>query len=377
VQDLHTMRALPQPPRRSATEPQRGHTRWGCSRSVSVTFVMTVMISDDARRGHYNDEVTRSHHDGLGVAVYRGDELARYGFADDHPFGADRHAIFWQGMEARGLADRVLVVPPAAASRDEIESFHTSAYADRVVELSRRGVGYLDYGDTPAFPGADEAAGWVVGSTLNAVGRLMEGACRRAFVPIAGLHHARRSTAGGFCVYNDCAIAIEILRSRWGVRRIAYVDIDAHHGDGVFYAFEEDPDVVIGDIHQDGRTLYPGTGAAHETGLGSAEGSKLNIPLLPGADDTTFLHEWNRIEHHIDSAAPEFVILQCGADGLAGDPLAHLEYSATAHRRATADLCRIADRHCGGKLLALGGGGYDPAGIADAWCAVVAAMLCS
>jgi acetoin utilization protein AcuC len=319
--------------------------------------------------------VTRSHDEDREVAVYRGDELARYGFADDHPFGADRHGAFWRGMEARGLGDKVDIARPVAASRDEIESFHTPAYVDRVIEQSRQGVGYLDYGDTPAFPGAYDAAGWVVGSTLNAAKRLLEGSCRRAFVPIAGLHHARRSTAGGFCVFNDCAIAIEILRSRWNVRRIAYVDIDAHHGDGVFYAYEDDPDVVIGDIHQDGRTLYPGTGAAGETGRGRAEGTKLNIPVLPGADDATFLHQWKRIEQLIDGAAPEFVILQCGADGIAGDPLTHLQYSAAAHRRATADLCRIADRHCGGKLLALGGGGYDSTGIADAWCSVVEAML--
>jgi acetoin utilization protein AcuC len=133
--------------------------------------------------------------------------------------------------------------------------------------------------------------------------------------------------------------------------------------------------VVIGDIHEDGRFLYPGTGASHENGTGAAEGTKLNIPLPPGAGDEAFLDAWRRIEEHIDEARPELVLLQCGADGLAGDPLTHLEYTAAVHRLATARLCELADRHCDGRILALGGGGYNPQGIADGWCAVVEALL--
>jgi len=309
------------------------------------------------------------------VAVTYGEDLARYGFGHGHPFGFDRLGIFWSGMVERGLTARVDVVQPATASREEIERFHSRGYIDQVVQQSIDGEGFLDYGDTPAFPGIYEAAAWVVGSTLDAVRRLMDGRARHVFVPIAGLHHARRHSAGGFCVFNDCGVAIEQLRLRHGVRRIAYVDIDAHHGDGVYYAFDDDPEVFIGDIHEDGRFLYPGTGRADENGTGEAEGTKLNIPLPPGAGDHAFFDAWARVEAHIDDAKPEFVILQCGADGLAGDPLTHLEYTAAAHRRATSRLCEFADRHCGGRLLALGGGGYNPRGIADAWCAVVEAML--
>ncbi len=195
------------------------------------------------------------------VIVYHGDELARYGFGHGHPFGLDRLGSFWSGMidlEARQNESRSAA--PIMATRDEIESFHSAAYVDRVVRQSADGVGFLDYGDTPAFPGVYEAAAWVVGSTLDAVHRLMDGRARRAFVPIAGLHHARRNAAGGFCVFNDCGVAIEILLSKYDLKRIAYVDIDAHHGDGVLYAFEENPDIIIADIHEDGRFLYPGTG---------------------------------------------------------------------------------------------------------------------
>jgi len=309
------------------------------------------------------------------VLVYHGDELAEYGFGNDHPFGIDRLGNFWTGMVERDLVERVEVAAPVKATRDEIESFHSTKYVDQVVLQSAHGEGFLDYGDTPAFRGVFEAAAWVAGSTLDAVAGLMNNRAHQALVPIAGLHHAQRHTAGGFCVFNDCGIAIEILRSRHGVNRIAYVDIDAHHGDGVFYAFEGDPGVFIGDIHEDGRYLYPGTGAAHETGSGTAEETKLNIPLPPGAGDDVFYEAWERIEAHIDAAGPEFVIFQCGADGLAGDPLTHLEFTAAAHRHAAARLCRLADRHCDGRILALGGGGYNPQGIADAWCAVVEAMV--
>jgi acetoin utilization protein AcuC len=309
------------------------------------------------------------------VVVYHGAELARYGFGDGHPFGTERLGTFWTEMIRRGLDDRVEVAPPAQATRAEIESFHSPGYVDLVAELSAAGGGLLDLGDTPVFPGIYEAASWVVGTTLDAVGRLADGTSRRAFVPIAGLHHARRSAAGGFCVFDDCGVAIELLRSRHGIRRVAYVDIDAHHGDGVLYGFEDDSDLIIADLHEDGRFLYPGTGWEHETGAGRAVGTKLNIALPPGAGDDEFFAAWRRAEAHIDASAPELVILQCGADGLAGDPLTHLEYTAAVHRRVTERLCRLADRHCGGRLLALGGGGYDPQGIRDAWCAVVEAML--
>lgn len=329
------------------------------------------------RRNAYNCRVTFNNRENAQppVTVTYGEELSRYGFGHGHPFSVDRLGIFWIGMKERGLIERVGVARPFKTGREEIETFHSKQYIDQVVRQSVEGEGFLDYGDTPAFPGVYDAAAWVVGSTLDAVRRLMDGRARHAFVPIAGLHHARRHSAGGFCVFNDCGVAIEQLRLRHGVRRIAYVDIDAHHGDGVYYAFDDDPELFIGDIHEDGRYLYPGTGRAAENGTGDAEGTKLNIPLQPGADDRSFFDAWERVEDHIEAAEPEFVILQCGADGLAGDPLTHLEFTAAAHRRATSRLCKLADRHCGGRLLALGGGGYNPRGIADAWCAVVEAMV--
>lgn len=303
--------------------------------------------------------------------VYRGDALANYGFGDEHPFGMDRHAAFQTELAEADLGAAIQYVEPRRASVDDIALFHTPEYIDLVSKRSKEGTGFLDDGDTPAYPGIFDKASDVVGTTLAAVDAIMAGESKRAFVPIAGLHHAGRGHAAGFCVFNDCGVAVEHLRKNHGLQRIAYVDIDAHHGDGVFYSFEDDPDLIIADIHEDGRFLYPGTGHADETGIGKAKGTKLNIPMAPGAGDAEFDMAWEKVREYIDDAAPEFVIFQCGADSLQGDPITHLNYSEEAHAKAASDLCELADRHCGGRIIGTGGGGYNLGNLARAWTRVV------
>ncbi len=307
--------------------------------------------------------------------VYADERLASYNFGEEHPFGPARYRAFYDEFITRGLDLRSIIGKAVAADRSSIELFHTPEYVERVIEASRIGDGYLDQGDTPAVKGIYEAASLVAGSVLDAVERLANGEYRRAFVPIAGLHHASRDSAAGFCVFNDCGIAIEALRSRYSIRRVAYVDIDAHHGNGVFYAFEEDSDLIFADLHEDGRFLYPGTGAADETGKGDAAGTKLNIPMRPGADDADFYAAWERVEAYLVKAEPEFIIFHCGADSIKGDPITDMAYSAEAHRHAASRLCRLADRYAGGHLLALGGGGYNLHNIAAGWNAVVEVLL--
>jgi acetoin utilization protein AcuC len=262
---------------------------------------------------------------------------------------------------------------PRLATRAELELFHTAAYVDRVIELSALGTGLLDHGDTPAFPGVYEAAARVVGGTLEALAAIVAGPARRAFIPIGGLHHAGRDTAAGFCVFNDCGVAIEVARRMHGLQRVCYVDIDAHHGDGVFYAYESDPTLAFADLHEDGRFLYPGTGARSETGTGAARGTKLNVPMPPGADDAAFRDAWEEVERYVDASHPELILLQCGADSLGGDPITHLAYTEEAHAHAARRLVALADRH-GGRLLAMGGGGYNRRNLARAWTRVVEAL---
>ena len=309
------------------------------------------------------------------VLVYRGKEIAAYGFGDPHPFGTDRHDVFHAELDAAGLGDSIEYGHARPALIDELALFHTADYIDKVSRLSAQGYGYLDDGDTPAVKGIFEAASNVVGAVLCAVDEIMHDHYRRAFVPIAGLHHAARDRAAGFCVFNDCGIAAEYLRKNYGFKRIAYVDIDAHHGDGVFYGFDDDPDLIFADIHEDGRYLYPGTGHAHETGRGRARGTKLNIPVAPGADDTEFYRAWERVEAYIDAQKPEFILMQCGADSLEGDPITHLAWTEEAHAHAAAALCRLADKHSDGRIIGTGGGGYNRRNLARAWTRVVQSFV--
>ncbi|MBI3899449.1 MAG: acetoin utilization protein AcuC [Gammaproteobacteria bacterium] len=309
------------------------------------------------------------------VRVYYGPALGAYGFPNGHPFGPDRLDAFWHEFVRRGLDRHVDVAPPRLCAHEELLRFHTPEYVARVVELSASGAGYLDHGDTPAFVQVYEAAATVVGSVLDAAQAILDRRCRHAFIPIAGLHHARRDGAAGFCVFNDIGVLIEWLRAVHHIRRVAYVDIDAHHGDGVYYGFAADPDVIFVDLHEDGRFLYPGTGDSNETGTGAAKGTKLNLPMAPGADDDAFEAYWPPVEEFLRRGQPEFVILQAGADSVADDPLTHMQYSPEVHRRTARRLRALAEEYCDGRFIATGGGGYNRTNLANAWCAVVEGML--
>jgi len=310
----------------------------------------------------------------MNTCVYLGDELASYGFGEEHPFGPQRHHIFEQAFKQQGLDQKVHVLKPVQAKRETIELFHTAEYVAKVIEKSRLGTGFLDYGDTPAFQGIYEAASYVVGSVVDAVDRILANEFSQAFVPIAGLHHAARNQAAGFCAFNDCGVAIEYLKSR-GLKKILYVDIDAHHGDGVFYGFENDPALIFVDIHESGDTLYPGTGDQSESGTGLARGLKLNLPMPAEAGDMLFRQAWQQVEDFLQHIDAEFVLMQCGADSIAGDPITHLKYSPASHAYAVQALKRYAKDRCEGRILAMGGGGYNHDNIARTWTRVVTELV--
>lgn len=313
--------------------------------------------------------------DQMNVCLFADEVLSRYGFPEGHPFGIDRQGAFLREAGTQGLLEQVKVAAGRHAAREALERFHEPAYVELVSAAESRGIDYLDAGDTPVFPGVFEISSYVVGSALKGLDAVMGGECLRTLQPIGGLHHAGRDHAAGFCVFNDLGVVIETLRSRYGVRRIGYVDIDVHFGDGVFYAFESDPDVIIADVHQDPRTFYPGTGFAHETGKGEALGTKLNIPLSYGSGDAEFRDVWPRVERHLEKFTPEFFLFQCGADGLNGDPLAGLRYTKETHAYAAKRLRALCDRYAQGRLMAFGGGGYNRTNLGKAWSAVLTEML--
>lgn len=309
------------------------------------------------------------------TCVYLGEALARYHFGAAHPFGPQRLQAFSDAFYEQRLDQQVAVLAPVAGTAEQLALFHTPEHIEHIRRQSKLGVGYLDRGDTPAFIGVYEAALVIVGTSVSAAEQIMQGHYRRAFIPIAGLHHARRDAASGFCVFNDCGVVIEYLRKQHKLKRIAYIDIDAHHGDGVFYSFEADADVIIVDLHQDGRSLYPGTGNLDETGSGEAAGTKINVPLPPHADDRQCIQLWPKLEDFLRRHQPEFILLQAGADSIAGDPITAMAFSEQCHRHVSHRLRALADEVCDGRLLVMGGGGYNLSNIAKTWTAVVSAML--
>ncbi|MDG6996535.1 MAG: acetoin utilization protein AcuC [Nitrososphaerota archaeon] len=264
----------------------------------------------------------------------------------------------------------ITVYPSVACTEEDLLLFHTQEYVNMVKQSSEIGEGFLDYGDTPSFKGVYEASLFPVGNTLRGLDEIVLGKVDHFFNPVGGLHHARRNRAGGFCVFNDAAIAISKALTKLRLKKVAYVDIDAHHGDGVYYGFESDPRVIIADIHEDGRYLYPGTGFSYEMGSGKASGTKLNIPLDPNSSDKQFFDAFDRVEAFLRKFKPEFIFFQCGADGLEGDPITQLSYTAAVHRHAAKILHEFAHEICDGRLLAMGGGGYNPENVNSAWISV-------
>lgn len=302
--------------------------------------------------------------------------LFKYGFPN-HPLTPRRYKYFQQYLGESGLLDNPDLVIASSSIADEslIALFHTKPYIQRVKELSEVGYGLLDRGDTPAYKGVYEVAASSVYATVEAVKKVVEDEYRFALNLAGGWHHAMRHSAGGFCVFNDIGVAIEYLK-RWRSPnyRILYIDIDAHHGDGVYYPFESDPHVYIFDIHEDGRYLYPGTGFAYEEGSGPAKGTKKNIPLPPYSGDEELLK-------HIDEACssardidPNIILLQGGLDGLAGDPLTHLNYTVDGYINSVRKILETS-LDLGIGLVFLGGGGYQPRVVARTWIEIIRLML--
>ncbi len=311
------------------------------------------------------------------VSVFYGSMSSTYSFPSGHPMSGERAKSFWRIMKDKKLDmnNDIVIHKPVLATEKDLRLFHTQKYINFVKQSSQRGTGFLDNGDTPVFKGMFEASKYVVGSTLHGLDMIMNNKSVHVFNPIGGLHHARKDSAAGFCVFNDAAIAIIQAKKKYNLKRILYFDIDAHHGDGVFYSFYDDSDVYIIDIHEDGKFLFPGTGSKDETGKGIAKGTKLNIPVPPGTNDADLKKKFDKVENFIIKIKPEIIFFQCGGDCLKNDPTAHLEYTPKTYSFVAEKIHQLAHKFCNGKVLAMGGGGYSPDNTAKAWVNVVESFL--
>ncbi len=288
-------------------------------------------------------------------------EYLRYQFSTDHPMNPVRLDLTVRLATALGLLEGVEVLAPHAAGDDALLRIHTPGYLAAVKgapgQLQAVGHG-LGSEDNPIFEGMHEASALITGGTLAAAREIASGRTRRAVSLGGGLHHAMADHASGFCVYNDVAVAISWLLEQ-GYDRIAYVDVDVHHGDGVQAAFADDPRVLTVSVHQHPATLWPSTGWSHETGRGDAAGTVVNLPLMPGTTDAAWLRAFHAVvPGAVRAFAPQVLVTQCGVDTHREDPMADLALTVDGHREAFTALRALAEECAEGRWLAVGGGGY-------------------
>jgi acetoin utilization protein AcuC len=310
------------------------------------------------------------------TALVHSDAYQRFDYGPNHPLRMERLGLTHALMAAYGLTagPGMRVLAPEPAPESVLRGFHTAEYLDVLRAASagqdvpaayRYGLGP---GDNPIWPGMYEASALACGGSVRAAELVASGEVTRAFAFAGGLHHALPSRASGFCYLNDAVLAIQALRAR-GLR-VSYVDIDAHHGDGVQFAFYDSPDVLTISTHERGDRLFPGTGFVDEIGTGAGRGYSVNVPLHSHTDDEVYLEAFDAVVPPLVRAfRPDVVVAQLGIDGHRTDPLTHLAFSVEGFAAAVRRIVGFAPR-----LVALGGGGYDLANVARAWTAAWAIL---
>lgn len=320
------------------------------------------------------------------VVVY-GRALEGYDFGRNHPLRPERYCLTMSLLRSLGLLDTpgVRVVEPRQATVSELLAVHRYPYVQAVrraqnialekappADLRLFGLGSAD---NPLFPAMYEASCLAAGASLQAMEAILAGEARHAYNMAGGLHHALPSRASGFCIFNDIAAAIH--KALAAGNRVAYVDLDAHHGDGVQEIFYEDPRVLTISVHESGRFLFPGTGALSEQGAGAGEGTAVNLPLPPRAGDGAYLAAFEEVvEPAVRAFRPDILVTQTGCDAHWSDPLSHLGATLHLYPLLGERLHHLAHEVTEGRWLILGGGGYDPLSITPrAWVALFACAL--
>ncbi|WP_433872059.1 acetoin utilization protein AcuC [Saccharopolyspora sp. CA-218241] len=316
---------------------------------------------------------------GTPCAVVWDEALLDYDLGGHHPLHPVRLDLTMRLARSLGVLDGIEVIEPRLATDPELERVHTADYLAAVREAPHTGwdVGHgLGTGDNPIFDRMHEASARVAGGSITAAEQIVTGRADRAVNLSGGLHHAMAGHAAGFCVYNDCAVAIAWLLEQ-GVERIAYLDVDVHHGDGVQAAFYADPRVLTVSLHQHPLTLWPGTGFPTEVGGDAADGSAVNIALPPGTGDAEWLRAYHAVVPSLlDAFRPQVLVTQSGADAHREDPLADLGLTVDGQRASYQAMREWAERYAGGKWLALGGGGYSLFRVVPrAWTHLLATLL--
>jgi acetoin utilization protein AcuC len=313
------------------------------------------------------------------LLVYHRDFI-KYDFRADHALREERGKLARDLIEALGLLKFAEERAPAPAEDQDILAVHDPTYVRVVKRLSgdprvpEPEFG-LEPGDNPPFRGMYEAALLQAGGTLLACDQIANGEATRAYNLGGGFHHAMPARASGFCIFNDIAVGIHRMLTS-GVRRVMYVDIDGHHGDGVQAMFYRDPRVLTLSLHEDGRYLFPGTGFVEELGEGDGRGYSVNVPLPPHTGDASWTKAFDAVLLPIAEAfRPEVLFTQTGADAHTSDPLTHLDLTTEAYEHAGARFDELARRWCGDRWVAVAGGGYDVTTVPRVWTLLFGALV--
>ena len=305
---------------------------------------------------------------GVTAFIY-GDEYLKYDFGPFHPFRPDREKKTLELLRKLGVIDdiRTKVYEPRSATEEELMLVHDPEYIYFVREKSEQGYGLLDYGDTPATKGIYEGAAARAGGSILGADLIMQGEVTHAFNPGGGLHHARRNSAAGFCVFNDVALAARYLQRKYELGKIAIVDIDGHHGDGTQEIFNREKILTIS-FHRYGFFFYPGTGGVDEIGEGEGYGYAVNVPLPAGTNSASYLYAFKEIVPPLlRSYEPQIILHQFGVDSHYEDPLVGLSLTTAAYKAIAETMHELAHELCNGRYLIFGGGGYAPENVARCW----------
>lgn len=308
--------------------------------------------------------------------------LADFDLGEGHPMDPRRLRLTISLMEAYGLLGKIDVVKPAPATVAQLTLVHAPGYIEAVQESSDWGGAGLHGGvglgtdDNPIFPGMHDLAALTAGASVRALAEVMNGTREKTFSPAGGMHHAHRGRAGGFSIYNDASVAIAVARCAHPGIKVLYLDLDAHHGDGVQSTFAGAADVMTISMHASGLYAFPGTGFPLESGYGAGAGHTVNIPLPKGATDDCMMLAFDEVVRPLTAAyRPDVIVAQLGVDAHYADPQAELAMTLPGYRGLVTGTIELAEKHCCGRLTALGGGGYNIAvTVPRAWAWVTAAL---
>jgi acetoin utilization protein AcuC len=320
-------------------------------------------------------------------AVVYGPDLASYCFSDTHPLQARRYMLTMSLLSALGWLETpgVTLEAPRFATLTELLEVHSLPYVQAVqqgqaiargdrpkADLTFYGLGTAD---DPLFTEMHNAAALYTGATIQAMEALLDERAVHAYSPAGGQHHAHKAEASGFCIYNDSAAAI--VKALAAGKRVAYLDLDAHHGDGVQSIFYSEPRVLTISMHESGEYLFPGTGFIDEMGSGDGKGACVNVPLPPYASNDAMLLALDRVvAPALEIFAPDLLVTQIGADTHHNDPLTHLTATMPLYPRLASRLHDLVHECCSGRWLIVGGGGYDPVDVTPrAWTAFIGTVL--